>query len=241
MAVIHPWPAEMFTPYGTVHRLLLALTVVGAAALIIAGRRRRGTAAEQALSRVFGVVLLVVAIAVIVYRLLPANFLLTRSLPLQLSDLLHVVAGYALIRRKPWSFALTYYWGLTLNIQSILTPDLQLRGHPVLELIAYWAPHILSMWAVIYLVWGLRRHPDWRSWRLAIVVTVGWGLVALGVNGLTGANYGFLNRKPVSSSLLNVLGPWPQYLIAEFVAMVVIWALITWPWIVLDRRRRPVG
>ncbi len=57
---------------------------------------------------------------------------------------------------------MTYYWGLTLNVQSIVTPDLQLRNHPTLELAAYWAPHVLTMWAVVYLVWGLARHPN--SW-----------------------------------------------------------------------------
>jgi hypothetical protein len=40
MAVVHPWPAEMFTPYGTLHRLLLVLTVVGAGLSILAGRGR---------------------------------------------------------------------------------------------------------------------------------------------------------------------------------------------------------
>jgi hypothetical integral membrane protein (TIGR02206 family) len=93
------------------------------------------------------------------------------------------------------------------------------------------------MWAAIYLVWGLAKRPDWRSYRAAILITVLWAAVTFVINSVINTNYGYLNRKPSSSTLLDYLGNWPVYLISEFVAVAVVWALITVPWMI----KRPKG
>ena len=35
--------------------------------------------------------------------------------------------------------------------------------------------------------------------------------------------------------MLDVLGPWPVYLLAEVAIVLIVWALMTWPW---QRTRR---
>jgi uncharacterized membrane protein YwaF len=39
-------------------------------------------------------------------------------------------------------------WGLTLNPQALLTPDLSFDVAPALEFASYWVQHMLVMWAV---------------------------------------------------------------------------------------------
>jgi hypothetical integral membrane protein (TIGR02206 family) len=141
-----------------------------------------------------------------------------------------VVTGYALWSRRPWAFALTYYWGLTLNPQALLTPDLLPDIAPALEIASYWVQHVLVMWAVIYLTWGLGLHPNWRSYRLTLLVTAGWAGVVFVINRALGTNYGYLNGKPGGASLLDVLGDWPWYLLVALAVAAAVWALITWPW-----------
>jgi uncharacterized membrane protein YwaF len=34
----------------------------------------------------------------------------------------------------------------------------------------------------------------------------------------------------VTGSVLDLLGPWPWYVLAEVVIILAGWALITWPW-----------
>jgi hypothetical protein len=38
-----------------------------------------------------------------------------------------------------------------------------------------------------------------------------------------------------TASLLDVLGPWPVYLLTEITIVLIVWALMTWPW---ERIRR---
>ena len=85
-----------------------------------------------------------------------------------------------------------HLWGLTLNPQALLTPDLSFDVAPALEFASYWVQHMLVMWAVCYLTWGLGLHPNWRDYRLALVVTVGWAAVTMTINQALGTNYGYL-------------------------------------------------
>ncbi len=49
-------------------------------------------------------------------------------------------------------------------------------------------------------------------------------------NALTRGNYGFLNHAPGSTSVINLLGPWPGYIGAEIVGVAAAWAALTAAW-----------
>jgi hypothetical integral membrane protein (TIGR02206 family) len=222
--------AVTFTPYGLTHWVVLAITVVGAVLLAQVGRRYRDTPAAETFTRIFAVVQLTVTLGFMIVWLAPPFFDVKQSLPLHLSDILRLASAYALWSRRPWAFALTYYWGLTFNPQAMLTPDLRPDIAPALEFASYWLQHVLVMWAAVYLTWGLGLHPNWRSYRLALAVTVGWATIVFASNRVLGTNYGYLNGKPSSASLLDLMGQWPWYLLLVLALLSAFWALITWPW-----------
>lgn len=214
--------------YGPAHGVLLAVTALVATGLALIGRRLRGTVAADRLRFGLGVTLLLTTIGFQVYWLLPANFTLQQSLPVHLSDVLRVVASLALITRWRWAVAATYYWGLTLNLMALLTPDVDWQSFP--NLASYWSLHMLVMWAACHLTWGVGLHPSWRDLRRTVVITVGWAVSAYLINAALGTNYGYVNAKPKGGSALDLLGPWPSYLLAAVALLVLVWALITWPW-----------
>lgn len=228
--------AERFTAYGTSHQVVLVLLLVGAAVLVRAGRSHRRDGATDVTGRALAGTLLAITVPLQLLYLTPAYWSLERSLPLQLCDLAWMTAVYALWTHRRWAVSLTYYWGLTLTTQAILTPDLAAE-FPDPVFLLFWAMHLLVVWAAVHLTWGVGLTPDWRSYRTALLVTAGWAAAMLGFNALAGTNYGYLNAKPPSASILDLLGPWPWYVVVEIVVIVTAWALVTWPWVALGRTR----
>jgi hypothetical integral membrane protein (TIGR02206 family) len=224
-----------FEVFGTSHVVMLILFVVVIPLVVLLGRRVRGTAAEERSRRVFAVGIVATAVPLQVLQLLPSDWDFATSLPLQLCDLAWMVAVVGLWTRAPWAAALTYFWGLTLTTQAMLTPALVMDfPHP--RYVGFWVMHLLVVWAAIYLTAGLGIRPTWRLYGLTVALTAVWVAVVMTFNTAFDTNYGYLNAKPGTGSALDLLGPWPWYVVTEVVVVAAVWALITLPW---TRSARP--
>lgn len=219
--------ATEFSAYGTSHWAVIALFAVGAVVLVWVGRKQTEHQARR-LGRILGALTAVIYAAILIYILTPPTL---DSVPLQLTDLATVTAAYALWSQKHWAYALIYYWGLVLSTQALISPALQSPDFPHYQFLAFWAIHLMVVWAAIYLTWGRGMRPDWRSYRFTVIVTLVWAVVTCTFNTIAGTNFGFLNRKPSTASLLDVLGPWPWYVFVGTTLIAIVWALMTWPWI----------
>jgi hypothetical integral membrane protein (TIGR02206 family) len=226
-----------FVAYGPSYWAVIAVFAIGAVLLVWLGRRQTEQQARL-LGRVLAVLILAVIVVALVYKLIRPT--IDGSVPLQLCDLAEVTAAYALWSQRHWAFVLTYYWGLVLSSQALITPDVGTPEagapdfpHHLFD--TFFALHVLVVWAAIYLTWGRGMRPTWRSYRFAVIATLAWAAFTFTFNAITGTNYGYLNRKPPTASILDVLGPWPVYLLAEITLVLVVWALMTWPW---ERTRR---
>ena len=222
--------ARQFEAYGWSHAAAVVVLIVVAVVLVVAGRRYRGTPAGQRLSRGLALAFTVFLVPVEVYYVLPWQPGIKYSLPLQLCDLASIAAVWALWSYSPTAFALTYFWGLTLTAQAFISPELHGPDFPSLQFVSFFGVHSLAPWAAIYLTWGMGLRPNWRSYQIAVLVTIVWGVAMFAFNREAGTNYGFLNTKPLAKSLLDMLGPWPWYLLSELILGAAAWALITWPW-----------
>ncbi|HJF48291.1 MAG TPA: TIGR02206 family membrane protein, partial [Brachybacterium paraconglomeratum] len=221
--------------YGAAHLALLALLVLAAIVLVRWARRTEPAATDRAL-RLAGWALLANSAAWTAWGFMPWAWNLEESLPLHYSDALRFLVPIALITQARWAVVVTWFWGLTLNMQSVLTPDLNYFVWVPLEFAEYWIAHGAGVLAPVVLVWGLGYRPTWRGYGIAYAATLLWAGIAVTGNTLTGANYGYLNRAPAGPSILDLLGPWPQYLLVEAVLIAAVWAAMTLPWVLIDRR-----
>ncbi len=227
-----------FVAYGPSHWAVLGIFVIGAVLLVWIGRRQT-EAQARLLGRGLAALIVAAFIVALVYKLLrPA---MDTSVPLQLCDVAELTAAYALWSQRHWAFTLAYYWGLVLSSQALITPDVGTaeEGAPDFPhhlFVTFFTLHVLVVWAAIYLTWGRGMRPTWRSYRFAVIVTLVWAAFTFTFNAITGTNYGYLNRKPPTASLLDVLGPWPVYLLTEVAIVLIVWALMTWPWERIRRR-----
>lgn len=135
------------------------------------------------------------------------------TLPLQLTDAVSAVTIAALLIRRRLLIELAYFWAFTASLQAVLTPDLA-QSFPSIYYFTYFTYHVGVIVAASFLVFGCRLYPRpgaiWRVYGL----TLAWTAIAALGDVLTGGNYMYLRTKPVHSSLLSVLGPWPWYIVA---------------------------
>jgi hypothetical integral membrane protein (TIGR02206 family) len=223
--------SDRFQAFSGTHWLLLGIFAIGLVLVPLWGRAHRGSDREQSARRGFALVIAAAFVTMqVYYQLEPGGFDLGSSLPLELCDLAAFAAVIALWTRDRRATAFTYYVALTLSVQGILTPSLG-QGFPSVRFFGFWTLHLLVVWAAVYLTWGLGHRPTWRLFRFTCLATLVWAVVAFALNTVLDTNYGYLNRKPASASLLDLLGPWPWYLVVATAVIVAGWALVlTLPW-----------
>lgn len=151
-----------------------------------------------------------------------------QPLPLQLCDVAILVAAFALWTRNQLAAEVTYFWALAGTLQGLLTPDLP-QHFPDYLYFQYYIAHGGVIAAAFVLVIGLRLYPR----RLAVVrvagLTIAFAAFVGLIDAVTGANYMYLRAKPVSGSLLDLLGPWPIYILSASVIGLVFFAILDAP------------
>ncbi|MCR1782896.1 TIGR02206 family membrane protein [Nocardioides carbamazepini] len=212
------------TQYGTTHLVPLAVFAVGLVVAVLLGRRHATYDGPTRFSRTWAFLIPLVTVPFQIIDL-AFNFELGVTLPLHLCDLAWIAATWALWTHRPFPVALTFFWGLTLTVQGVLTPSLN-EDLPHPRYFAFWALHLLIVLAAVYLVAGLRLVPRWRDYGAAVATTLVWAAATYVFNLVADTNYGYLMRKP-GRSILDLLGPWPWYVLEEIAIVLTVWALMT--------------
>jgi hypothetical integral membrane protein (TIGR02206 family) len=216
------------------HLVPVGLLVVVAAALCTAARRAPG--------RWTGIVAVITAAVIILTELSWQPYVLANhswsvafSLPVQLCDVGGFVAAAALLWRQALLVEVAYFWGLGGTVQALLTPDL--RDHfPSFPYLQFYATHDLVVLAALFLVIGLGLHPRAGAVRRIFVLTLGFAAVIGLIDLVTGGNYLYLRQVPAQGSLLNVMGPWPWYILVGALLTLIVLMLLDAPFRFSRRR-----
>ncbi len=221
-----------FHLFGPAHLLILAS--VPAVALLLSWLSRRSPASARAIRYALGTFLALNEFVWDAYNLHFGGFRFPGGLPLQLCDATLWMTVLALFTLNPLAFEIAYFAGLGGAGMALLTPDLwaPLASYPT---IYFFVAHGLVVACTLMLLWSRQAWPRPGSpWKVFAALNV--YAVAIGIfNLIFKTNYMYLCSKPASASLMNVLGPWPWYLLpCEAVALAIFWLL----WLPV-RRYRP--
>ncbi|MDY6049220.1 MAG: TIGR02206 family membrane protein [Corynebacterium sp.] len=226
ISVYSPKKGNHFPQWGGAHLIMAVTTIVVTGICIVAAR----SLAPATLARqLIGWLLLSLSISWFVYTNLPGKYDPAESLPLHLTDWLRVISPLALITNSRKLTAISFYWGLLLNLQAIITPSLTYIHPKYLQFVEYWLTHIALFVIPAVLTWGFDYRPSWKDWRFIVVFSHGWAGMTGIFNKLTGGNYGYLAGKSGEKSALDFFGPWPWYIGTLSVLCCSIWAGMTAP------------
>lgn len=224
-----------FELFGSAHLVALALVLL--INLVIVASRKRFTDLGKKRFR-FGLAALLVIneLAFHLWNYSIGQWTIQTMLPLHLCSVLVWVSAYMLLTRSYSIYEFAYFLGIGGAIQALLTPDAGIYGFPHFRFFQTIISHGAIVTAAIYMTLVEGYRPYWSSLvRVAI-----WGniyMAAVGiVNWLVGSNYLFIARKPDTASLIDMLGPWPWYIISLEVVAILMCLVLYLPYAVRDRR-----
>lgn len=217
-----------FERYGLEHIATLAI-VAGVAVLSTwaVRRSRRGSNRTDVVIRAILAALLLGGLGFALVNALPIRGIdWLEILPLHLCDLAVVVTVWALLSRHPMACELLYFWGLSGTLIAMLTPDVD-RGFPDSHCIAFFALHGIVAVSAIVMVYGSGIRPGPGANFKVFWITNAYALLAGLINVVAGTNYLYLRNKPSQPTILDIMGPWPWYILAaDAVAFGLFWVLM---------------
>ena len=222
--------------FSNEHVAAVVVTALAAVLLVLAARRRGEGWAVHA-SYALAVVIAIAYATEYLVNALDGTWSARFNLPLQLTDAVALVSIVALCTARQVLVEVLYFWALTASIQAVITPDLD-EAFPSLLYFTYFIVHSGAVTAACLLVFGRGLIPRAGAMWRAYGVTAAFAVLAGVADLLTGGNYMFLREKPVRASLLDVMGPWPWYIVAGAVVALALFLALAWPARALRARGR---
>jgi hypothetical integral membrane protein (TIGR02206 family) len=156
-------------------------------------------------------------------------------LPLWLCSVTSWTMPLLLVFRSRRYYEWAYFMGILGASMALLTPDLSIYGFPHFRFIEYFTLHGAIIAAVVYstAVEGFR--PTWASLARVLVIANLYWLFCAWVNNQIGSNYLYTRGKLPTPSLLDVLGPYPWYLLVMEILGIILCVGLYLPFALRDR------
>jgi hypothetical integral membrane protein (TIGR02206 family) len=202
------------------------ITMASVAGLVIWRARRAGSRWSRRAARTLAVVIGGAYLAEHLTYAARGAWTASVNLPFHLSDAVTLVAVAALWRpRARLLVEALFFWAFSASLQAVLTPSVD-EPFPDILYFTYFATHGGVIVAACLLVFGCRRLPRRGAVFRVYGLTVAFATVAGVASVVTGGNFMFLRSKPPRASLLDLMGPWPWYVLTgAVVALAVFLAL----------------
>jgi hypothetical integral membrane protein (TIGR02206 family) len=168
------------------------------------------------------------------------NWTVQTMLPLHLCSLFVFISAIMLITKSYRLYEFAYFLGIGGATQALLTPSLGIYGFPHFRFFQIFIAHGSIVTAAIYMTVIEQYRPYWTSLLHAVVGANLYMLLVGLVNALIGSNYMFIAHKPDTPSLLDVLGPWPWYILSTEAVGLAVGLLLYLPFALRDWKAQPV-
>ncbi|QTH44640.1 TIGR02206 family membrane protein [Cohnella sp. LGH] len=217
--------AMVFEPYTAGHALGLAMAAAIIGGIILFRKRLNTPRTNRGARYALVAILIGCELALQAWYWVTHNWGL-HSLPLQLCSVMMWLSAIVLLTRSRKLYEVTFFIGILGALQALLTPNLD-AGYPEFRFFHFFIAHGAIIGASVFLT----AIEGYRPTIASVFRALGWlhviAIPAAIANALTGENFMFLARKPSTPSLLDLLAPWPWYLLQlELVALALCFLML---------------
>ncbi len=234
----YDYTGEPFKLFGVAHiAALIALVIIGF------GLMRFKNTSEDTRRKVriaLGIFLWVNESIWHLWNLYWGHWSVQTLLPLNACSILIWLSGFMLIFKNYTIYEFVYFMGMGGSLQYLMTPDLGIYGFPHFRYWQTFLAHGLLFISPIYMTIAEGFRPTWKSMLRVFV----WSNIYMGVvfmiNLWIGSDYLFVNGKPATASILDLLPPWPIYILYMELLGVVTFLILYLPFIIKDWRTKSI-
>lgn len=153
-------------------------------------------------------------------------------LPLHMCSVVVWLTMYMLLTNSYQVYEISYFLGIGGALQALLTPDITGYGFPHFRAFNSFLAHGLLVAVPVYMTLVEGYRPTWASFKRIFIWTNIYMIFVFFLNFMIGSNYLFIAYKPNFPTLLDILAPWPWYIIElEFIAFLIFLFLYLPFWI----------
>lgn len=174
------------------------------------------------------------------WNLVNGTWTVQTMLPLHLCSVFVFLSAIMLVTRSYGIFEFAFFLGIAGAMQAFLTPDLGSYSFPHFRYFQVFVSHGLIIASALYMLIVEHMRPTWKSLLKVVIVGNLYYVALFFLNRALGSNYMYTSHKPETASLLDVLGPWPWYLLVIEGMAAVVFLLFYAPFAISDgvKKRR---
>lgn len=211
-----------FVLFSTQHWIAIGFIILTGLVLILS-QRHAGEKSRRVVRYTLAALLVINESTWQLWNLFTDQWSIQTMLPFHLCSALVWLSAYMLVTRNRTIYEFAYLIGIAGALQAVLTPDLGQYAFPHYRFFQVFISHGIIIIAALFMTLVEGYRPTWHSVKKVAIYGNLYLVAVYLLNLLIGSNYLFIAHKPETASLLDVLPPWPIYiLIIEALAAVFI-------------------
>ncbi|CAI6081805.1 hypothetical protein PAECIP112173_03330 [Paenibacillus sp. JJ-100] len=239
---LDPYDAEPFVAFSTSHIVTMIIIAALLVLLFIFRHQLRSRSARTRRKMRIGLAGFMVSCEIVLqcWYMYGEIWSLQTSLPLELCSLSLLLSALLLLTRSRWLYSALIFSGIAGALMAIVTPNL---GYDFahFRFIQFFVAHAMIILALLYMTWIEQLRPGWRSVAGSMIFVNIAALLVYIVDVALGANYMFLRHKPSTPSVIDMLGPYPIYILGEEVLALILFSLLYVLFFAIPERLRRIS
>lgn len=159
-------------------------------------------------------------------------------LPLHMCSVVVWLTMYMLLTKSYEIYEISYFLGIGGAIQALSTPDITGYGFPHFRAFNTFLAHGLLVAVPVYMTIMEGYRPTAASFKRIFIWTNIYVIFVFFLNLVIGSNYLFIAYKPNFPTLLDMLAPWPWYIIELEAVAFLIFLILYLPFLMKDWRTK---